>query len=65
MPTISIVADAIGSIEAAKLLLARLESAGIVCVPIVPTDAMIDAAYYSALAGSEREVWDEMIKNKP
>ncbi len=35
--------------------------AGYVCVPVVPTEDMLDGAYYEALSESARGVWETMI----
>jgi hypothetical protein len=44
--------------ETVEALYAR----GFVCVPRMPTQEMLDEAYWSALAENAAGVWDEMIK---
>ena len=48
--------------EQAHTALAALDSAGWVVVPKVPTQAMLDAAWASALAENAGGTWEDMIE---
>jgi hypothetical protein len=47
--------------EQARAVLETLNSAGLVVVPRTPTQAMLDAGWYSAHDEDAAGVWEEMI----
>lgn len=56
------ITDVVGSADDAKRVLTALEAAGWVCVPREPTQQMLDAAYWSALAENAAGVWEDMLE---
>ncbi len=60
-PALEVLRSAIGETKAARVLNA-LASAGIVCVPKNPTEAMIEAAWANALSENARGVWEDMVE---
>ncbi len=62
---LSILIDAFGSENAAKLAVEALERAGWVLVPREPTAEMLDAAWAYALDEDAVGVWKSMLQSVP
>jgi hypothetical protein len=50
------------SIEDADRIAIALEATGYTCVPLAPTERMVDAAWENALAEDAAGVWHAMLK---
>ena len=50
------------SMQDAARIVTAIETLGYVCVPRVPTEEMLHAAWSDALAEDARGVWETMIK---
>ncbi len=57
---LSVLIEVVGE-EQAHLAMAAIKGAGYVCVPVEPTEDMIEATWADALAEDARAVWKVMI----
>jgi hypothetical protein len=58
---LKLIASALGSESEAQRVIDVLSAAGWACVPREPTQEMLEAAYWAALAENAEGVWEEMI----
>jgi hypothetical protein len=58
---LGVIRAAVGDEEQSKRIADAIAAQGYVCVPRVPTKAMLEAAWADALAEDAKEVWATMI----